>query len=56
MTDKEKELVLELGRIWNQFLQLPEERSHDADEFRFAIHAAQAQILKRQARRDLNEV
>jgi hypothetical protein len=49
-----EEVVEALANAWNLFLNLPEERPRDLVEFQQAIHAAQARVLLRSGRRELN--
>lgn len=54
LTDQERAVVTKLAEAWNEFVALPVEHGDDIDEFRSIIHAAQAKVLMRQGRRDLN--
>ena len=51
LTIKEEELINELSRIWNKFLELPEEHLSDNQEFCAIIHQAQRMIECRPVRR-----
>lgn len=44
-----------LATAWEKFLALPVEHGDDTDEFRRAIHSAQAKVLMRPGRRQMND-
>jgi len=54
MSDAERELVMQLAKVWDGFLKLPVEHDDDATEFRQGIHALQRMVLSRPARREIN--
>lgn len=54
LTEQEKAVVLALAEAWDMFLMLPVEHADDTEEFRRAIHAAQAKVLMRSGRRQIN--
>ena len=56
VTPEEREVVSALTRAWNLFLALPVEHQDDVDDFRRAIHVANAKVLMRSGRRELNEI
>lgn len=56
LTDEERAVALKLAEAWDLFCALPTEHADDQDEFRRAIHAAQAKVLMRPGRRQINEV
>ena len=56
MTDDEIELVENLGKCWNAFLDLPNEHVTENVDFMDAINAAQRLILARVGRRSYNEI
>lgn len=56
LTDQERGVVLALAEAWNRYVDLPVEHGDDMDEFRRAIHAAQAKVLMRPGRREINAV
>ena len=56
LTADERAVAVKLAEAWNLFLALPIEHQDDTDEFRRAIHAAQAKVLMRTGRRQINEV
>ncbi len=49
LTTKEKKLVIELGKILNEFLTLKVHHLSNSKEFAHAIHNAQCIILSRPA-------
>lgn len=53
MTPDEIRIVDMLAAAWNAYLALPVEHPCDRTEFMRAIHDAQARVLMRPARRDL---
>jgi hypothetical protein len=55
ITPAEAEVALKLAEAWDLFLALPIEHADDVEEFRRAIHSAQAQVLMRPGRRQLND-
>lgn len=55
LSEAEKAVALKLAEAWNLFTALPVEHADDADEFRRAIHTAQAKVLMRPGRRQINE-
>lgn len=55
LTENETLVVLQLGKVWNMFLELPEEHADDVAEFRAMIHRAQEKVLCRPGRRELNK-
>lgn len=55
LSEAEKAVALKLAEAWNLFMTLPVEHADDVDEFRRAIHAAQAKVLMRPGRRQINE-
>lgn len=54
LTDAEKAVTVVLAEALNLYLTLPIEHLDDTDEFRRAIHAAQAKVLMRPGRRQIN--
>lgn len=54
LTDQERAASEALAAAWNAYLLLPIEHPDDQDEFRRAIHAAQAKVLMRPGRRQVN--
>lgn len=54
MTEAEQHAMMALVNAWNLFVRLPIEHPDDSDAMRAIIHAAQAQIFKRAARREFN--
>lgn len=54
LTTQEREVVDRLVDAWNAFVALPVEHADDSDEFRRAIHAANAKVLMRPGRREYN--
>lgn len=55
LTEQEREVAMRLAAAWDTFCALPVEHPDDTDEFRRAIHAAQAKVLMRPGRRQINE-
>lgn len=51
LTKNEKAVVDALASAWNLYVSLPIEHQDDQDEFRRAIHAANAKVLMRPGRR-----
>ena len=56
LTLEEAKVARKLAEAWNLFCELPVEHADDTEEFRRAIHAAQAKVLMRPGRRQINEV
>lgn len=56
LTAQEREVTIKLAAAWDAFCALPVEHPDDTDEFRRAVHAAQAKVLMRPGRRQINEV
>lgn len=56
MTEAEIELVDNLGKCWNAFLELPNEHGTESVDFMDAIHVAQRLIMARVGRRSYNEI
>lgn len=54
LTADEKDIVVRLGQVWNQFLLLRDEHADDVPEFRRGIHQLQEKVLARAARREMN--
>lgn len=54
VTPDEKIVVSKLAEAWDAFHCLPLEHPDDLNEFRAIIHAAQAKILARSGRREIN--
>ena len=54
MTEAERALVMALAKVWDGFLELPEEHDDDTREFRQGVHALQRMILARPARCEIN--
>lgn len=52
LTDQERAVVDALAEAWNRYVDLPIEHDDDQDEFRRAIHAANAKVLMRPGRRE----
>jgi hypothetical protein len=52
LTDQERAVVDALADAWNRYVELPIEHDDDQDEFRRAIHAANAKVLMRPGRRE----
>jgi|TARA_R100000093_G_scaffold14552_2_gene8328 hypothetical protein len=55
LTEQEREVAMRLAAAWDAFCALPVEHPDDIDDFRRAIHAAQAKVLMRPGRRQINE-
>ena len=55
LAEDEAAVVQKLAEAWDLFLALPVEHDDDVDEFRRVIHAAQAKVLMRPGRRQLNQ-
>lgn len=55
LTENETLIVLQLGKVWNMFLTLPEEHPSDKTEFLTLIHRAQEKVLCRPGRREINK-
>lgn len=51
LTESERAVVDALAAAWNMYIALPIEHQDDQDEFRRAIHAANAKVLMRPGRR-----
>lgn len=51
LTEDERAVVDALAAAWNRYVALPIEHQDDQDEFRRAIHAANAKVLMRPGRR-----
>ena len=51
VSKQEKAVIDALAEAWNRYVELPVEHNDDLDEFRRAIHAAQAKVFMRPARR-----
>lgn len=54
LAPEERAVVEALTQAWNLYVALPVEHGDDQDEFRRAIHAANAKVLMRPGRRELN--
>jgi len=54
VTEQERALVMALAKVWDGFLELPNEHDDDTAEFRQGVHALQRMILARPARREIN--
>jgi hypothetical protein len=47
LTDKEREVVMLVGRVWDLFSTLPPQHSMEKDEFCRAVHVCQQIVLCR---------
>jgi len=56
VTAAERAIVLQLAEAWNRVCELPVEHKTDGIEFERAIHQAQALVLMRAGRREVNGV
>lgn len=54
VSDKEEQIALQLGDIWNRYLELPIEHPMEQDEFCRGIHVLQHLVLCRAGRRAIN--
>lgn len=55
VTEDERAVVLAIAEAWNRFIDLPVEHEDDREDFRRAIHVANAIVLKRSGRRQMRE-
>jgi hypothetical protein len=55
LTLEERVVIRRLAGAWNAFLNLPVEHDDDVEEFRRAIHAANAKVMMRPGRREYND-
>lgn len=56
LTDDERAVIDALAEAWNRYVTLPIEHDDDQDEFRRAIHAANAKVMMRPGRREYCDV
>lgn len=51
MTDLERQILDDLGRVWDKFLQLPDNHEIVKGEFCTGVHLLQNMVLARAGRR-----
>lgn len=53
--DKEKEIVLRLGDVWNKYLEIPEQNDLERKEFCSMIHRCQDSVAAREMYRQMRK-